>query len=96
MNLKVKLKSRNSLAKYRNPHLQNCEARRHGRANPVAAAHKHLVCQTGLLRQDGGYGMAQQECARHGLFQKLVLHRMCLCRTAQDRAVLLSENLRTN
>jgi len=52
--------------------------------------------KTGLLRQDGGYGMAQQECTRHGLFRKLVLHRMCLCRTAQDRAVLLSENSEQN
>ena len=25
------------------------KARRHDRANPVAVAHKHLVCQTGLL-----------------------------------------------
>jgi len=29
------------------------------------------------------------------LFRKLVLHRMCLCITAQDRAVMLSENLIT-
>jgi len=25
----------------------------------------------GLLRQEGAYGMAQQECERHGLFRKL-------------------------